>query len=120
MGIHPYTCLHLHISLFSITFGIFGGVIGRKPLHTDTRLPLVHALGIASIVVGGLFHILSCYLLGISLIIHAYIYSFGNVHMLLWCLVRRVARFLLSFSTPPDCIGSDLVLSDLPELSGTT
>ena len=101
-----------------MTSGIFGGVIGCMLLHTDTRLSLAHALGIASIVVGGLFHILSCYLLGISLIIHAYIYSFGNVHMLLWCLVGHVARFLLSFSTSLDCIGSDLVLSDLPELSG--
>ena len=101
-----------------MTFGIFGGVIVRKLLHTDTRLPLVRALGIASIVVGELFHILSCYLLGISLTIHAYIYSFGNVCMLLWHLVGRVARFPLTFSTRPDCIGLDLVLSDPPELLG--
>ena len=66
-----------------MTFGIFWGVIVHRPLHTGTRLPLVRALGIASIVVGELFHILSCYLLGISLIVHAYIYSFRNVQMLL-------------------------------------
>ena len=90
-----------------MTLGIFWGVAVRKLLHAGIRFPLARSLGIASIAVGELLHIPSCYLQGISLIVHVYIYSSKNVHIWLWHLVGRVAVSLLSSSIRLDYMSSD-------------
>ena len=64
-----------------MTLGISWGVAVHRLLHAGIRIPHVRALGMANIAVGGLLHIPSCYLQGISPIILVYIYSFGNVNI---------------------------------------
>ena len=98
----PSTCLSCHIFQFPMTLGIFGGVIIHISFRSDSNVFQVCNLGMANIAVDGLLYLPSCLLLGTSLIVRVYIYSFGNVGIRLRLLVGRMAVCLLSSSI---CLG---------------
>ena len=100
-----------------MTLSISWGVAVRKLLHAGICFLLVRALGIASIAMGEMLHIHSCYLQGTSLIVHVYIYSFKNVPIWLWHPVGGAAMSPLRSSICLDCISSDLVSCCFPVLS---